>query len=74
MDDRRTHITDHERPEQRDSGRKLQTNCLPSIDVETVDKYILRSNVWTLEILGRNYCQMNRTDVERSPEGQKINF
>ena len=27
----------------------LHTNWLPSTDVETVDKYILRSNVWTLE-------------------------
>ena len=25
------------------------TNCLPSTNVETVDKYILRANVWTFE-------------------------
>ena len=47
MDDRRTYSTHHERQEQWDICRKLQTNCLPSTDVETIDKYILRSNVWT---------------------------
>ena len=26
------------------------SNCLPSTDVETVDKYVLRSNVWTFEL------------------------
>ena len=31
---------------------KLQTNCLPSTDVETLDKYIHRSNVWTFELPG----------------------
>ena len=30
--------------------RKLQTNSLPPTDVETVDQYILRSNVWTFEL------------------------
>ena len=43
MDDRRTHSTHHERQEQRNSCRKLQTNYLPSTDVETVNKYILRT-------------------------------
>ena len=52
MDDRRTHSTHHERQEQKNSCRKLQTNCMPSTDVETVDKYILRSNVWTFEFTG----------------------
>ena len=27
---------------------------------------------WMTEI--KTYCQMNRKDVERTPEGQKINF
>ena len=49
MNDRRTHITHRERQEQRNSCRKLQTNCLPSTDVETVDKHILKSDVWTFE-------------------------
>ena len=73
MDDRRMHSTHHERQEQSNSCRKLQTNFLPSTDVETVEKYILRSNVWTYRV-ARNYCQMNRKDVERTPEGQKTNF
>ena len=38
-------------------GAKGETNCLRSTDVEIVDKYILRSNLWTFD---RNYCQMNR--------------
>ena len=48
MDDRRTHSTHHER----NSCRKLQTYCLPPNDVETVDKYILSSNVATFELPG----------------------
>ena len=47
MDDKRTHSTHHEIQVQRNSCRKLQTNCFPPTDVETVDKYILKSNVWT---------------------------
>ena len=49
MDDRSTHSTNHERQEKRDNRMKLQIDCLPSTDVETVNKYILRSNVWTFE-------------------------
>ena len=52
MDDRWKHSTHHGRQEQRNSYRKLQTNCLPSTDAETVDKYILRRNVWTFELPG----------------------
>ena len=48
MDGIRTHNTHRERQEQRNNCRKLQTIFFPSTDVETVDKYILRSNVWTL--------------------------
>ena len=47
MDDRRTHSTHYGKQEKRNSCRKLQPNCLPSTDVETVDKYILR--IWTFE-------------------------
>ena len=52
MGDKRTHSIHHERQEQRNSCRKLHTNCLPSTDVETFDKYILRSNIWTFELPG----------------------
>ena len=53
MDDRRTRSTHHERQEQRNSCRKLQTNnCLPYTDVESIGKYILRSNVLTFELPG----------------------
>ena len=52
MDDRRTHSIHHGKQEERNSCRKLQTNCLPPTDVENVDEYILRSNVWTFELPG----------------------
>ena len=52
MDDRSMHGTYHERQEQRNSYNKLQTTCWPSTDVETVDKYILRSNGWRFELSG----------------------
>ena len=52
VDDRRMHSIHHERQEQRNSCRKLHTNCLPSTDMESVDKYVLRSNVWTFELPG----------------------
>ena len=49
-DDRRMRNTRRERQEQSGSCRKLQTNCLLTTDAKTVDKYILRSNVWTFEL------------------------
>ena len=53
MYDKRMHSTRHERQEeQMNSCRKSQTKYVSSTDVETVDKYILRSNVWTFEYPG----------------------